>query len=358
MKTMRFLFSAVLLAAGMTQLATVPYAQKKQGKYDTPTVTCVGSTLHTLFLQVCAGPSGTPAGFSIQWVKHSDYPALTCGATGQDALWPPSDSGLICKASFSGTPGCSIYNLAPNACIIVEIGNLSDADCGVGLSNCGAEELECGTEYVFRAFAHANSAKNRSDFTANVCCATEPCTPACVRTQGYWETHGCFWPAPFVPGIPDPTDANMNGTPDNLEGQCAVSGNNPNSSCPCDPVNTILIGSNAYSQCQLLCNFVLPAQGNAVRQLSHQLIAAKLNVLSGASDMNTVSDPLDLSNPYNGYTVAALIAEADLLIGTRDIQTAVEGTQCGGPNADPEGCPMNKVAKLLDLYNKIGRAHV
>src|SRR5215475_1759942 len=85
--------SAMLV--GTTTLAGKP-------KMDTPTIECVGNTDHTIFLKVTAGASGTPAGFSIQWVNHADYPNLTCGASGQDALWPSSDGGAICKASFSG----------------------------------------------------------------------------------------------------------------------------------------------------------------------------------------------------------------------------------------------------------------
>ncbi len=356
---------------------------------DAPTITCVGETQHTIFLQVCAGPSGAAAGFSVQWVKKSDFPSLTCGASGQDALWPPSDDATckLNKASFSGVPGCSIYNLGPGGCVIVEIGNLNDAECGVGLDGCSAGELECGTEYVFRAFAHATTGsvnsspsntakkevvgnvgdgtipgsseittsgatngKKRSPFTANHCCSTESCVAGCVLTQGYWKTHPCEWPAPFVPGAPDATDLNLNGVADNLEGQCALT-NNPNEQCPCDALNSILVGSNAYTQCDLLCSFGQPAQGNGLRILAHQLIAASLNVLAGASDAGTVTDPLDSGNPYNGYTVAALISLGNSLIGGTNILTGSEGTQCAGQNADPEGCAMVKVSKLLDLYN-------
>jgi len=148
----------------------------------------------------------------------------------------------VCRGSFSGTPDCSIYNLAPNACVTLEIGNLNDAECGVGLTNCGANELDCGFEYVFRAFAHnAPGGLNRSDFTANLCCSTRPCAEFCVRTQGYWKTHPCDWPKPFVPG------ANGTALPD----QPALT-SNPNQQCACDAVNTILIGSLGYNQCDLL----------------------------------------------------------------------------------------------------------
>lgn len=185
----------VAVATGVALEAPRREAEAAKPKYATPTITCIGQTLHTIFLQVCAGSTGTPAGFSVQWVKHSDYPSLDCqtGSPGsctpggdEGSRWPASDTTAnLCKASFSGTPGCSTYNLAPNACVIVEIGNLLDSECGVGLSNCGANELACGTEYVFRAFAHADNTHNRSDYTCNLCCSTDPCAPACVLTQGY-----------------------------------------------------------------------------------------------------------------------------------------------------------------------------
>jgi hypothetical protein len=149
----------------------------------------------------------------------------------------------------------------------------------------------------------------------------------CTLTAGYWKNHACNWPAPFTPGAP-------------RRGQCA-----------CDAAHTILIGSNAYTQCQLLSALNLSALGNAVRILSHQLIAAKLNILNGAGGAGIVSNPLDPSNPYNGLTANELIHQADLAIGARNILTAVEGTQCGGPSYDPEGCPMVQIASLLDFYN-------
>jgi hypothetical protein len=173
----------------------------------------------------------------------------------------------------------------------------------------------------------------------------------CTLTQGYWKTHACEWPAPFVPGTPNGTDANHNGIPDDLEGQCAVNGRDRNTLCPCDSAHTILVGTNAYNQCQLLCALSLSSTGNAVRILSKQLIAAKLNLLDGASGSGVVSNPGDPSNPYNGLTVDQLIAQGDSAIGSRDILTAVEGTQCGGPNYDPEGCPMVQIGAMLDFFN-------
>lgn len=315
-------FLKVAAAAGMAAAASgiaLPAMAGKKTKMDTPAITCVDGTLHTISLQVCAGATtGAPAGFSVQWVKKSDYPALQCGASGQDLLWPPSDTTTnLCKASFSGTPGCSSYNLSPGDCVTVEIGNLNDAECGVGLSNCGADELDCGTTYVFRAFAHANSTLNRSDFTANQCCSTDPCIGACVLTQGYWKNHPCEWPSPFVPGA-NVTLPSM---------QCALTGD-PNEQCACDTVNTMLIGTNSYTQCQLLCALDMPGGGNALVILAHQLIAAKLNMLSGAT-----------------APAACDIAAADALIGSLNILYDSVAP------SDTRGHAMTTAAACLDLYN-------
>jgi hypothetical protein len=173
----------------------------------------------------------------------------------------------------------------------------------------------------------------------------------CGLTPGYWKNHACNWPAPFVPGTPDSTDANHNGIPDDVEGQCSVNRRDRNTLCPCDSAHTILVGTIPYTQCQLLCSLALNANGNAVRILTYQLIASKLNILNGASGAGTISDPGNPGNPYNGFTINQLISEADNLIGTLDIMTATRGTQCGGPHYDPTGCAMVNIAALLDRYN-------
>jgi hypothetical protein len=200
---------------------------------------------------------------------------------------------------------------------------------------------------VFHAVSGCCSSDAWCNMTVNVVQASTGCT----LTQGYWKTHDCDWPAPFTPGTPDPTDLNHNGVPDDLEGQCAVEGNNPHSQCPCDSLHTLQVGSNAYTQCDLLCSLAQSANGNAVRILAKQLIAAKLNAANGAATSGTVSDPSDPSNPFNGHTVAQLITDGDNAIGTRNILTAFAGTQCGGPRGDPQGCPMVQIASLLDRFN-------
>ena len=321
-------------AVGLT-INTQPANAQKATKLDPLTLSCVEDTDHTIFLKVKAGATGAPAGFSLHWVKHSDYPALTCGASGesQKSLWPSTgdcdatttpNNCNVCSASFSGVPGCSNYNLGPNAEIILEVGNLKDGVCGVSLHNCAGDELECGTEYIFRAFAHnAPGGLNKSDLSNQACCPTEAC-PAqggCTFTQGYWKTHPCEWPAPFVPGISDPVNPPV--------GQCALT-SNPNEQCACDATNTIMIGSVSYNQCQLLCVLDKPGGGNALVILAHQLIAAELNLRRGA--------------PAPTCDMPA----AHALIGTRNILT--DSVPTGG-KGNTLGPAMTAAALCLDLYN-------
>jgi hypothetical protein len=147
-------------------------------------LTCFSSTENTIRLQVCAGATGAPAGFSVQWMSCSDYAA-------NGNAWYASDDKRLCKASFSGNANGTAWNLGANACTTVVIGGLNDADPGVSFT-CN-EPLACNTCYVFRAFAHATSKLQRSDFTANLQCFTAACKETglndgdfCTKSQGIY----------------------------------------------------------------------------------------------------------------------------------------------------------------------------
>src|SRR5215218_3985391 len=214
---------------------------------DTPAISCAGSTQASISLQVCAGASGAPAGFSIQWMTLADF--TTNGG------WFLSDDARLCKASFSGNASLSRYNLSPNACMTVDVGEFL-FDNGAS-TNC-LDALACGTSYVFHAFAHANSTLQRSDFTADKTCTTLDCghEAGCTLTQGYWRTHNDL--------------------------VCATDSGSP--LCVAWPVTSLSLGSVSYDQAQLLSIFNTPAAGNGLIALAHQLIAAKLNVANGADD--------------------------------------------------------------------------
>lgn len=158
---------------------------------DPVTITCLGSTETTITVRVCAGPSGAPGGFSLQWIKKSDWEAGPDGILGtfDDNSWPLSDDPRICKASFSGLAHETQWNLGPNECRDITVGTLGDliVDCGpsCGISTSCPGGLVCDTEYVFRAFAHNEPGKNkrgRSPFSADAFCSTQPCVPPHVSS--------------------------------------------------------------------------------------------------------------------------------------------------------------------------------
>jgi hypothetical protein len=222
---------------------------------DTPTLACAGASQSSITVRFTAGASGAPAGFSLQWMKKADYDL---------AGWPASDSIGLCEAGFSGNANLSRYELAAGESVDVEVGdflfdNGASTDC--------MEPLECGVTYVFRAFAHATSASKRSEWSANLECATLACTQVvvCTYTQGYWKTHG-----------PIPT------------------GNNTNQW----PVASLTLGSVGYTDLQLLAILNTQPGGNGLVALAHQLIATKLNIANGS----------------DATAIAAAVANADALI--------------------------------------------
>lgn len=242
-------------------------AGKKISKFDSPGIYCKTATELSITLCVCAGTSGAPAGFSVQWMTAADFAA-------NGSVWYASDDPRLCKASFSGNANASRYNLEPNECALITIGELL-FDNGASATTCGLDGLLCGTDYVFHTFAHATSTVNKSDFSAATTCSTLPCyipdPQGCTLTQGYWKTH-------------NPTVCDV----DSLSPLCIQW-----------PVSSLTLGNFSYTIPQLLAILNTPAQGNGLLTLAHQLIAAKLNIANGASDV----------------AVAADVAAADVLIG-------------------------------------------
>jgi hypothetical protein len=90
----------------------------------------------------------------------------------------------------------------------------------------------------------------------------------CTLTQGYWKNHPGAW-----------------------------------------PVLELELGGRTYGQDELLAILHEPVKGNGLVQLSHQLIAAKLNIAAGASDTE----------------IASVIVQADLLIGSLVVPPVGDG---------------------------------
>ena len=249
---------ALMTVAALTLASTSALA--KNPPYDPLTLTCVGGTQSALIVDVKAGATGAPAGFTLQWMSLADYEAL--------GGW---DDSKLCKQSFSGQPSftgntTSRWELGPNDDIEIHVGDFLYDETGASgdlSSPLNAACIPaCGTEYVFRAFAHASRFNSRSEFSTlsgngspnlsspGETCATDACNGGCTLTQGYWKSHG--------------------------PGSCH-SGNNANAW----PGGGLTLGTVVYTDAQICSILNAPAKGNGLIALAHQLIAAKFNVAVG-----------------------------------------------------------------------------
>jgi len=191
-------------------------------------------------------------------------------------------------------------------------------------------QLECGTDYVFRAFAHASRFNGRSCFSyigtapgnetspppascqvavggpeviePGQSCATLDDCGGCTFTQGYWKTHG--------------------------SGDCH-NGNNPDAWC----VTQLTLGTVVYTKDQLCAILNASAKGNGLIILAHQLIAAKLNAACGGATCD-----------------AADIAAADAFIGSKIIPPV------GGASVKPGALPPGLETALDNFNNGLGCA--
>jgi hypothetical protein len=185
--------------------------------------------------------------------------------------WANTGSYTCLSLGGNCNQGNNPWNLSSGECVSVVISASTVADylgqniCGVS-SDCGIDPLLCGTEYVFRVFAHGNSDNGASPKGPEppLSCFTADCNNGggCTYTWGYWKTHG---PEGCSPGNQE-DDWDLNSIPvGNLNltqaQACAIFQDNPNA---CGK------GGGANSG------------ANAVLILEHQLIAAELNVANGA----------------------------------------------------------------------------
>lgn len=256
-----------------------PAAQATQAHLSTPSLYCGGATQESIDIRFCAGATGAPAGFSIQWQTLADF---------QQHGWPsdsdcPLDAGgnptcgaSLCKASFSGVPGCgTTYRLGTNACVTVNIGDFLFDQCGAS-SNCANRALQCDTEYVFRAFAHnVPRGPNKSDFSATITCRTDACgggTFGCTWPQNCWAFNG-----------PEGCQSGCGEFRPNLWPQSVMD-------------NGVEIGGVNYTPDQLCAIFHLQTTGDdGLPALAHQIIAARFNIATGVdpTDAQAALDAAD-----------------------------------------------------------------
>ena len=102
-------------------------------------------------------------------------------------------------------------------------------------------------------------------------CSTSPCAggSGCTYTQGYWKNHPNAWPA-----------------------------------------QNVILGTINYTQAQLIQILNQPASGNGLVSLAHQLIAAKLDIGTGA----------------DASAVQSAVNSADILIGTLIVPQLATGS--------------------------------
>jgi hypothetical protein len=269
------------------------YAANPKPQLSPLTISCNDNlaTPASITLTITAGATGAPAGFSVQWMKQSDLDAL-------GGVWP-SDENLFCKASFSGVPTCSQYNLAPNGSVNVVISDDVFDQCGA--TNHCETPLDCGTAYAFRVFAHSNRYYDKSPFVIGGPCSTAACgggEGGCTFTQGYWKNHPDAW-----------------------------------------PVTALMLGNPGvlYDQGDLLAIFGAPAMGNGLISLAHQLIAAKLNIASGA-DPTAIQSSVTAADALIGSLVVPPVGSGFLApSATSALTTALDNYNQG--TTGPGHCP-------------------
>jgi hypothetical protein len=254
---------------------------------DVPVVSPLQSKPGSVRLMVSAGESGAPAGFTVERMTRVEFDAVG---------WDPGAASVV-RGSFVGVPTFNIegtadaYALAAGEAIEVELGQLFDE---TGVLATDTEELVPATEYVIRIRANGAAAGDPSEFSETMVVSSAPLAQNCTFTLGYWKNHPDQW-----------------------------------------PTTSLTLGTVAYSASELLAILNHPAGGNKLVILAHQLIAAKLNLLSGA-------DP---------SAAAATIASADALIG---------GLICPPIGSDSlPSSPATSYANLLDDFNNgiIGPGH-
>ena len=105
------------------------------------------------------------------------------------------------------------------------------------------------------------------------------CEEGCTLTQGYWKTHSSYGPAP--------ADATWNLLPGGLGPDTVF----------------FLSGASWYEV------FWTAPAGNAYYNLAHQYMAARLNILNGASAPSSVTDAIAAATAlFNAYTPAQIAA--------------------------------------------------
>jgi hypothetical protein len=157
---------------------------------------------------------------------------LPAGSTVTSVLLGSLQTGECYRLSIS-TDGGSTFGAASQVCPATEVVTVP-----IGLPTAG----------LVLKFEKATSGTGDNDYTVGSVTITPPATAGCTLTQGFWKNHPGAW-----------------------------------------PVNALTIGGIVYTKAELIAIMQAPTKGNGLMSLVQQLIAAKLNVLSGAAPAPTAA---------------------------------------------------------------------
>src|SRR5215471_18581582 len=135
-------------------------------------------------LDVTAGASGAPNGFTIQWMTQALFDA-------NGSAWPADETDpRIKSALFYGFPslntvdGTTSFMLGPDAIADIEIGDIFDE---TGIQSVNRDELSQGTMFVFRVKANGDSGDPTGGGTS-LTTGTEGLTPSVYSATHYAST--------------------------------------------------------------------------------------------------------------------------------------------------------------------------
>lgn len=231
-------------AVSLVALCALPLAVHAATPLPTPAVRVVEYGFAKVTLEIQAGAYGAPAGFTVMWMKRTDFLA-----NGQQ--WYNGPNGIQQVAAFTGVPTLNTWGgqfdsfvLVPGETSRIEIGDLFD-ETGVAASS--VEELEADRSWVFGVFLNGNATYGRSPTAPPAHAATRG-DQNCTYTIGYWKNHPDLW-----------------------------------------PVAMLTLGTKTYEKSQLVTILKTPVTGNGLVSLTHQLIATKLNIANGATPTDVSS---------------------------------------------------------------------
>lgn len=247
---------------------------------DPPDITPGLEATTIVNLDVTAGPSGAPNGFTLEWMTQAQFDAL--GGWPEDPLDPNIQSAVFLGfPTLNTVDGTITFLLAPGEVASVQVGDIFDE---TGIQSDDANEMSPGTAYVFRVKANGDpgisggngSLLPSSPYSNNQYCHTKPHDHNdCTHSQGYWKNHPSEW-----------------------------------------PISSLKLGNIIYTKAQAVLILNQPAGGNGLISLAHQLIAAKLNIALGAVVPASITAAISTSDALIGNKIIPPIGAGHLAPAT------------------------------------------